>query len=194
MNYATLSESAPVDYSPATSNLFNATIAYDNPEAARHAIWLVDRWASARGRQFEVHHELWRFDVLSLPAVRAQAVADAIRSDLVVVCADRDRELPANVKTWLEEWRDRSIPGSTALVALLETDGESCAGRSPSRLVLEVSARQGDQDFFATEYRLPSETVSSNRLEISQRVGQISSASLGGFHESRPAPHWGINE
>jgi hypothetical protein len=172
---------------------FNVVIAYDTAESARRALRLVEGIDAEFVETFAVRRNLWRFDIIDLPAARDEVSATSARADLIVVATGMS-DLPAPVKAWLEHWSAEAIPGTTALVALLRTPSRMAPGPSPAHRFLESLARRAGQDFFATESIVAPATVGLDFEGIHQRVNQPTSTLLDILARSEPVPRWGLNE
>jgi hypothetical protein len=68
-------------------------------------------------------------------------------ADLIII-SSRGRDLPAQVKTWIEQWVKE--PGNAlALVALFVCEGDEEAQTQAVRAYLASAAKRGSMEFFA---------------------------------------------
>ncbi len=128
---------------------FNVLVAYDNVANARRAMLLVDGLAGRIGPGVELHRELLRFDIMALLGTRVSARHGVAAANLVVVAADADRDLPVEVKHWLESWAIQHVPCGAALVALSEKEDQHVARGSPVQGFLRTLTAEVRIDFFA---------------------------------------------
>jgi hypothetical protein len=172
---------------------FHVVIAYDAPRAAQEAVQAVTR-AMAHAGVFGVHKDLWRFDLMDLPAVREEASVSAATANLVVLVARGDAELPPSIKSWLQNWATDSAGEDSALLALFHGNKRSAAVNILDRQFLEMTARQACHDFFTHELQdvasLPGcdlETPAWVPLNFSAAPGEDPNA-------GRQYRDWGLNE
>ena len=185
---------APRLTSPAENPHFNVVIAYDQAESASRAMRLVDGLVAEFGNDFIVHRDLWRFDILALPAVREETSASAAHADLVVIAAAADAELPVPVKNWLERWSAESFPGTTALAAVLQARPSLDPDASSVHCYLQALAREAGHEFFTRRFAAPSAAPGWSFEQIQKHANQPSSVLLGILERSRFLPCRGINE
>ncbi len=176
---------------------FDVLIVYEDFETGKHAKKTYDFLVEHLGRDCLFSHQMWKFDVLSLPKLRDMAVKDAAAADIIIISSHGD-ELPAHVKTWIESWLQE--PGNPlALVALFDRPQENASEARTVRAYLAGVARQGKMEFFAQPEDLPGsklqpETVKSERKpKVSQKA---LSALAGAVQQERSYSysHWGLNE
>lgn len=167
---------------------------YEDMAAGQRAMRLFERLNEQVHDEIELQPQLWRFDLLEDTEWRALAQADAANAHLIVVATRSDIDLPAGVKSWLAAWCANSIPGSSALVALLSSQRAAGEGESPVHHILHFAARQAGQDFFAQEVRATSLKSDMSVEAIRRRAETTSSVLLGILEQSRPSTRWGLNE
>ena len=85
---------------------------------------------------------MWKFDVLAVPKLKEIAAKDATAAEIIIVSAHDGRQLPAEVKGWLEVGLSYKTE-SSALVGLF--GGEST--KSGAQYFAEV-ARRAKIEFF----------------------------------------------
>jgi hypothetical protein len=173
------------EFDPDDKADFNVVIAYDTPKAAQWAMRLVDGLAKHLGHELNVHRNLWRFDVLGVPAAQGAATDDAANGNLIVVATAR-ADLPLSAKSWLEAWRAESVPGTAALVALLLAPPASAEGQLATRGFLQAIANEAGQDFFAHEYERSSPTADMTVEDVT-RAETSSPVLLGILKQQQPA-------
>ena len=100
-------------------------------------------------------------DLLRQPDLREQAASEAREADVIMIAAFTTEELPAHVKTWIEELPHRSSGVHETLVALV--DYETTVA-SPLRSCLAHAAKTRGMDFVYCRGRLtpPESQVTSD--------------------------------
>lgn len=169
-------------------------ILYDKPASAHRAMSVVDGLASEFKDELRLHCDVWSFGVLRLTDVAAEASAGATNAQLIVVAADGDEPLPVDVTAWLEQWSVASVPGESAIVAVLSKRSESRSEPSAAFRFLEALAKHAGQEFFAREFRLPAPMPRWDVTAIQRRATEPSSILLGILEHSQPVRRWGLNE
>jgi hypothetical protein len=136
---------------------------------------LFNRVADRLGPDYDIHWTLWRFDVLGIPALKAETVCDANMADLVVISSYENRPLPAAVEQWMEWWeRQEARPDGRLVVALLvssDSDLRTDGGRLPR---LEQLAQRCRREFLAKEvdpHRLGRDLLLKKLLEMARQTG-----------------------
>ena len=155
---------------------FNVLITYDNPVNARRAMQLVDGLAGQFGNDFEIHRDLWRFDMIELAGEEGDDLRDVTSPDLIIVAADGKRDLPSPVRSWLDTWAAEGVPGSAAIVALLGAQGPSSSHASPVRACLQALAAEAGMELFVREFNEPAnEEINAAFASIHPRAAETSS-------------------
>jgi hypothetical protein len=98
------------------------------------------------GPGFRVRQSSWSSELLRSPKLRALAAMEAREADIVMVAMDEGTPLPADMREWLDLWRDRQRAIPAALVALLKREDEDTP-----RVVeesLQAFADEARMDFF----------------------------------------------
>lgn len=162
-----------------TRRSFRILIAYDTPINALEAMRLADGMVGQLGEEFEIHRDLWRFDILTLPEIRDDAVRETLDADLVVIAADAERSLPVPVKDWLTAWAARCVPGDGILVALLNVRLAMPAQAGELRFFLRSYADQTGIELFCREFIKSPGEVKGAAANFKQRVRQPSAIPPG---------------
>ena len=160
---------------------FRILIAYDTPVNAMEAMRLADGMVGQLGEGFAIHRDLWRFDILTLPEIRDDAVRETLDADLVVVAADAERSLPAPVMEWLAAWAARGVPSGAILVTLLNVLRAMPVQAAELRCFLRGFADEAGLELFTREFTKSSgegKVVSSSLQQRAQRVS-------GGFPDNQ---------
>ena len=177
-----------------TKPAFDVVVIYDDRSTARRAMKFFSELVREFGDEFEFHCDLWRFDWLDLPKVRAAAVLESSVADLLIVCAQCDADLPAPVKDWLNRCVAEKTPGSAGLVAMLESHrtGHYIQGRT--RHFLQSAANRGGLDFFLHEVDLPEIRRELTSKDVQERANTISRVLEGILQQNKPSRRWRGNE
>jgi hypothetical protein len=138
---------------------FNAVVAYEDVTAAKRAKEVCDRLRCSLGDEvvFEMH--LWRFDVMRTAGLIDTAVKDAVQARLIILATRGLKDLPADLKAWIEFWiaQRRARPG--ALVLLVDPVAPSSGLRTtPQFVYLESVAQRARMAFFASISNTPKTT------------------------------------
>src|ERR1700686_3227423 len=91
-------------HEPEMPPLFNVLIVYEDFAAGEHAKETYDYLVHQLGRDYQFTNQMWKFDILGNFKMREMAVKDALEADLIIVSTHGIGELPAEVKTWLDQW------------------------------------------------------------------------------------------
>jgi len=193
MTYPLEANAGTVEDESGPEKPFHVVIAYDAPRAAQEAVQTVMR-AVAHAAVFGVRNDIWRFDLMDVPVVREEASASAATANLLVLVARSHEELPASIKSWLQEWATLSAGEDSALLALFHGKKRSASAHILDRQFLEMTARQARHDFFTHELEdfagLPGgdfETPAWVPLNFSAALGEDLNA-------GRQYRDWGLNE
>lgn len=175
--------------SPPESTPFNVVVIYDHAESACRAMTLVDGLATEFSGDLEVHREIWRFDILEFPALRDAAFQNAAEADLLIVASDGNFDLPPTLKDFLERWSVTTLPGATALAAVLPQRTVPSPVHPLLCRYLEELATHAGQPFFARSFSAPKTATFEPHL-LAETVAPLASLE----DRAQPVPHWGINE
>ena len=177
-----------------TKPAFDVVVIYDDPSAARRAMKFFTELVREFGDEFEFHCELWRFDWLDLPKIRAAAVLESCVADLLIVAAQCDADLPAPVKDWLNRCIAEKTPGSAGLVAMLESHRSWNDMQCRTRQFLQSAAIRGGLDFFLHEVDLPEIRPELTSKDVQERANTISTVLEGILQRNKPSRRWRGNE
>jgi hypothetical protein len=142
----------------------NVVIAYQDLGTGKHAKRTYDFLVEHLGSDCQFHNQMWNFDILSIPKLREIAGQDAAAADIVVI-SSHGNELPAHVKTWIEEWLgEPNRP--LALVALFDLPSAEASKTRGVRNYLAEVARRGDMEFFAQPDEWPGQTKAAENPQL----------------------------
>ena len=134
---------------------FKVVIVHENTISGMQAVGVLEWLAQQLGTKLGTHinawqlqTRAWKFEWLWDPKWWEDAVAMSVAADVIIIAGGALRELPANVRSWIESVLPRKRHGPAALVALLEGQGEAGNNMlSPGRYLRDL-ARQYGVDFF----------------------------------------------
>src|SRR6266542_491555 len=112
-----------------TNPALNVVIAYEDLETGKRAMKTYEYMVQQLGDQCLFANQMWKFDVLAVPKLKEMAAKDAAAAEIIIVSAHEGRELPAEVKSWIEMWLSYKTEAS-ALVGLFGTETETNPVRS----------------------------------------------------------------
>jgi hypothetical protein len=127
---------------------FSVVIAYEDFATGKQAKRAYDFLAANLSHEWRVTSQMWKFDVLGNPELRVMAAKDAAMASLIIVSCRGDRELPPEVKTWIDTWLGYK-GDAVALVALFGCLPEQAPHALAIQAYLEGVAKRGYKEFFA---------------------------------------------
>jgi len=172
------------------NSTLNVVIAYEDLETGKRAMKTYEYMVQQLGDQCLFANQMWKFDVLAVPKLKDFAAKDAAAAEIIIISAHGGRELPAEVKSWIEMWLKYKTEAS-ALVALFDGEGEF----NPARSYLAEIASRAQIEFFCQPGIWPGapHTRSSNTLAHPRSEKTIAFLAAA-TQEVSSFPHWGINE
>ena len=86
------------------NSALNVVIAYEDLETGKRAMKTYEYMVQQLGDQCLFANQMWKFDVLAVPKLKEFAAKDAAAAEIIIIAAHEGRELPAEVKSWIEMW------------------------------------------------------------------------------------------
>jgi hypothetical protein len=133
---------------------FRVVTVYEDFRTARQAKQAYEFLAANLTHEWQVTSQMWKFDLLRIPELRELAAEDALRADLIIVSCNGDRELPADVRAWIEMSLG-SRTDAVALVALLDCPPGQAERAQVTQAYLERIAQRAHLEFFIWPQGLP---------------------------------------
>ena len=130
----------------APGRAFKVVILYEDFSAELRARELSDRVACGLEKELEA----WSFEGLGNERVRERSATLAARADMLVIAASGHKQLPDELKEWLETWLPQRQGEPTALVAMFQGRGTGHQERSQPANFLSRIAERGRMDFFGS--------------------------------------------
>lgn len=128
--------------------ILNVLVIYDDRNSALRAKAVLDNLFNTFCAEFSFHCDLWRLDVLELPAVQEQALDSGRTADLIIIAARDCAEISMSLKTWLFEWIAQKTEGTAALVGLFERCDSAHSFQKQVRSFLRPLEQRVDFLFF----------------------------------------------
>ena len=97
------------------------------------------------GPQCRIIEHVWLFSTLRMRELQEIAAEEASASDLIVISVHREKELPDEVKSWIDLWLQQTARHPAVLLALLDPDYEGALASVPN--YLQEVAQRGSMDF-----------------------------------------------
>ena len=97
------------------------------------------------GQSCKVAKEMWLFNQLCVPALRAIAAGEAAMAQLIIISVHHAEALPDGVKSWIDQWQRQSTKHSIVLLALFDPVYQQVSGSL--KAYLQEVAKRGDMEF-----------------------------------------------
>lgn len=151
----------------------HAVMAYEDLSIAKIA---KENWDylvhTVNGVDFELRP--WKFDALRIPELQAVAVHDAANAQLVFVVTHGIGELPAEVKTWIEQWLarlDQKRDAARLLTLVTDPLPDKIGASAFSQFAyLQQAARKGSMDFLSATAHSLTRHVSHHLSTSTQKI------------------------
>ena len=168
----------------------NVVIAYEDLETGKRAMKTYEYIVKQLGDECLFANQMWKFDVLGVPKLKEIAAKDAAAAEIIIVSAHEGRELPDQVKAWIDLWLSYKTE-ARALVGLFDIE----ATDYPARTYLAEVARRAKIEFFCQPGIWPGSSVTRSTNTLAQPANNKTLAFLATRSQEVPSfPHWGINE
>jgi len=171
---------------------FNVVVAYEDFETGKRAKKTYDYLAEHLGHECPFTNQMWKFDVLAVPKLRAMAAKDAAAADIIIIASHGTNPLPAEVRLWIELWLGET-GRAIALVALFDSL-DSCEADLVRAYLASVAGR-GKMEFFSQPGLWPGRKEEAHSNDDAWEKHEKAFSVLAGVVEENWAmPRWGINE
>jgi hypothetical protein len=97
--------------------------------------------------------EIWLFNELGVPQLRAIAAGEAARAHLIIISVHHAESLPDWVKSWIDLWLEQSRNRSIVLLALFDPVYQGTS--SSMKAYLEEVAKRGGIEFLTKSEEAP---------------------------------------
>jgi hypothetical protein len=172
------------------NSALNVVIAYEDLETGKRAMKTYEYMVEQLGGQCLFANQMWKFDVLAVPKLKEIAAKDAAAAEIIIVSAHEGKQLPKDVKAWIELWLSYKTQ-ATALVGLF--GGESVD--APVRRYLAEVAKRARIEFFCQPGIWPGTADRHDTAAHAWKQNEKTFFFLADVIQEEPAvSHWGINE
>jgi len=171
------------------NSTLNVVIAYEDLETGKRAMKTYEYLVEQLGSHCFFAHQMWKYDVLAVPKLKEIAAKDAAAAEIIIVSAHEGRELPKEVKAWMDLWLSYKSQ-TTALVGLFGAESVE----TPVRTYLEEIARRGKVAFFCQPGIWPGSTRKTENSLHGWKRSDKYSLIANPAREKPSVLHWGINE
>lgn len=185
---------------PESIETLKIVLVYEDFEMGTRGKDIFDLIAKEAGGAGAAQLTVWRFDFFQ-SAELTQAVTRQTEVADVIIVAPRDpNNLPARMKSWIEEWPQRRKTGAGALVAVFHPEAGTHAKSSDAALLLWRAAGRAGMDFFChkanTVASKPSVDFPANTTMRTVTAAPLAPATVNfnTYKLSEPHNTWGINE
>lgn len=131
-----------------TNGYLKVVILYEDFATARLAYHACDLIKDRLGLNGCLVYDVWKFEVLRMPALREMAADEAARADFIIVASHGQGPLPAQIEAWSRLWLERAEEKKGALIVLFDRPLAEPAPPDPVSPYLECMAQQAHWEFF----------------------------------------------
>ena len=139
---------------PQPANVLNVAVVYQDAPTRKWAAQVCDLVSRLIGKE-AMHSTWWAISHLNDPEMLADSVRTAMEADVIVVSIYDAKELPANLRSWIEAWLPRRRLPTGSLMALIGLAEQPGAQDYRVQDHLRAIARKGHLDFLLRERVLP---------------------------------------
>ena len=104
-------------------------------------------------RNCKIAKEIWLFNQLCVPQLRAIAAGEAAHAHLIIISVHHSETLPDGVRTWIDLWAKQRTNHSIVLLALLDPIYQGVSG--PMKAYLQEVAKRGNMEFLVKSEDAP---------------------------------------
>lgn len=187
--------STPADdiFCRAADSKLNMLIVYEDYPTGQRAINLCRQLALRGTPDMHFEYNLWRFDVVHLPAIGALSADDAAKADLVLFSAWADTELTPGLETWIQSWLPKKVDQVSALIAMINLPGGIQRGVFPLHVRLRHIALLARMAFVLHVVKPEPERKSIPFPNVTEAA--LVTHRFAHVRCLPPSPeHWGIND
>ena len=134
---------------PADIPLLNVALAYEDYLSGTRALQTFEDLFEYGREQFQFNmRNAWKFDCLRINRFREAAIAETLRSDLVIISTRGAEDLPPSVKWWVEASLEQREGDPGALVLMHTGGGHDESSHPKAEVYLADCASRLGMDFF----------------------------------------------
>src|SRR5437773_11930871 len=90
---------------------FNIVVVYEDFVTATRAMAVYDSLVRSLGDHYEFSNSAWKFEILRQASLKQIAAYDALESDVILISAHAESDLPSEVKSWIDLWWEQGANG-----------------------------------------------------------------------------------
>ena len=167
----------------------SVAVIFEDADAQERAIKFCDSLVRNFWGDFEFDVGWWAFDGLKAAENAEEALNKSFAADVVVFAPQSQRELPAHIHQWTNEWLKRRGKREGTLVGLFHSADDKDSQPMFVHAFLRYCARTAGMDFLTEipqnlAWRIP-ETLES----CSERAHEVTSLLNGILHRPNSSPH-----
>ena len=151
---------------------FNAVMAYEDASTVERAQKAWDHLVCTLPGHSEPGLRSWKFDFLRIREMRAVAVRDAARADMILIATRGAGELPAEVKAWIDGWlahKGEARDDKSTLAVLFDAPSDKVGVPALAQFAyLQRAARRGNMDFLVSTFDHLGATTGFSRLQMAE--------------------------
>lgn len=156
-------------------------VIYETPAIREHAVGFCERLGQEQ-KPAQMETNWWSFQLLGQPGSRSNAVEKAAAADVVIFAMNAGRDLPEEIKLWIEHWLNKRGEREGALVGLVmrEDPREMASFRE---IYLRHAARRAGMDYLSHAAPTASQAIPDSIDSFSERAGRMTSVLANILHK-----------
>ena len=175
---------------------------YEDSATRDHAAFVATHLAARLGGEIKLQMTWWRIHSLSDPRIGWEATEAAVAADVIVFALHAGREVPPEMRNWVESWVDSRETTLGAIAGLVGITATPDNWVSPRHQFLHQLATRAGMDYLPQGYFNPDETSARTLAKVAERTNAVTpllkeileqQAHTPGAMVS-PTSHWGLNE
>jgi len=174
--------------------LCDLVVVYEDTTTRHRALQLCGHLAQQLQDDCDFQCSWWNLDQFDNPGLCQQAADATAKADMVMVSLRDDERLTAALDRWLKGWLSRRGDRQSALVVLLEEEGQPGDRTHLLQSQLQQAARQARMDFFVHAYESPEPRPPYSAESLANRAQTVTPMQKQLREQPSAIPRWGINE
>ncbi|HEY2083504.1 MAG TPA: hypothetical protein VGI88_12030 [Verrucomicrobiae bacterium] len=156
-------------------------VIYETPAIREHAVRFCERLVQEK-KSVALETNWWSFQVLDHPELRNDAVEKAAAADVVIFAMNAGRDLPEEIKLWIERWLNKRGEREGALVGLLGRE-EPRDMASFREIYLRHAARRAGMDYLSHAAPTATQAIPDSLDSFNERAGRMTSVLANILHK-----------
>jgi hypothetical protein len=195
-------ELEPSVLSEADSPLLKVAVLYEDSATRDHAAFVATHLAARLGGEVKLQTSWWRIHDLCDPRVGWEATEAAVGADVIVFALHAGREIPPEMRNWVESWVDSREHAVGAIAGLIGITSSPDNWISPRHQFLQQLAMRAGMDYLPQGYFDPHEASARALADVAERTETVTPILKEILDQPahrpgtiyNPASHWGLNE